>query len=116
MDKLGVHVFEVGENKKLFEAGVVAHIAVLAEIGVPPFAGGLAEEGDIEEVGLFGVCESGLFCGNFLRDEMRLDRVGVDAVVDLGQHAVEVPGKGKAAIFVLFETLEFLDEVKLEFH
>ncbi len=33
----------------------------------------------------------------------------------LGEGAVEVPGEGEAAVFVLLEALEFLYEVQLEF-
>jgi hypothetical protein len=43
-----------------------------------------------------------------------LDGVGVDAVVELGKGAVEVPGQREAAVLVLLETLEFLDEVELK--
>lgn len=42
--------------------------------------------------------------------------VGMDAVVELGEGAVEVPSERESAIFVLFETLELLDEVELEFN
>lgn len=45
---------------------------------------------------------------------MFTDGVGVDAVVELGEGAVEVPGEGEAAVFVVLETLEFLDEVELK--
>jgi hypothetical protein len=40
----------------------------------------------------------------------------VQAIIDLGEGAIEVPGEGKAAVFVLLEPLEFLDEVKLKFN
>jgi len=46
---------------------------------------------------------------------VRLDGVGVDAIVELGQGAVEVPREGEAAVLILLEPLEFLDEVELEF-
>ncbi len=115
MDELGVHVFEVGEDEKLLETGVVAHVAVLTGVGVAPLVGGLSEEGDVEDVGFVGVGEGGLLRGDFGRDEMGLDGVGVEVVIDLGEGAVEVPGEREAAVFVLLEALEFLDEVELEF-
>jgi hypothetical protein len=99
----------------LFQRGVVAHVAVLAGIGVAPFAGGLAEEGDVEKVCFVGVGDGGLFRRDFRRDEVRLDGVGVETVMNLGEGAVEVPGEGEAAVFILLEALEFLDEVELEF-
>ncbi len=45
---------------------------------------------------------------------MGLDGVGVDAVVELGEGAVEVRGEREATTFVLFEPLKFLDEVEFE--
>ena len=115
VNELGVHVLEVREDEKLFQRGVVAHVAVLAGIGVAPFAGGLAEEGDVEKVCFVGVGDGGLFRRDFRRDEVRLDGVGVETVMNLGEGAVEVPGEGEAAVFILLEALEFLDEVELEF-
>lgn len=40
----------------------------------------------------------------------------MDAVVDLGQRPLEVPIELKAVVFLVFETLEFLDKVELEFN
>ena len=45
---------------------------------------------------------------------MGFHRVGMNAVIELGQGAVEVPGEGKAAVFVVLEPLKFLDEVEPE--
>jgi len=39
----------------------------------------------------------------------------VDAVVDLGEGALEVPIELQAVVFLILEALEFLDEVELEF-
>ena len=50
------------------------------------------------------------------RDEVGFDRIGVDAVVELGEGAVEVPSEGESAVFIVLEALEFLDEVELEFN
>jgi hypothetical protein len=38
----------------------------------------------------------------------------VDAIIQFGKGAVEIPGKRQAAVFVILETLKFLDEVKFE--
>lgn len=109
VDELCVHVLEVGENKELFEAGVIAHVAVLAGVGSAPLAGGPAEEGDIEKIGFAGVSERGLLRGDFLRNKMSLDGVGVEAVVDLGQSAVEVPGERKVTVFLVLQPLKLFD-------
>ena len=47
---------------------------------------------------------------------MGLDGIGVDAVVELGEREIQVPCEGEAAVFVLLEALEFLDEVEFEIH
>jgi hypothetical protein len=39
----------------------------------------------------------------------------VDAIVELGEGAIEIPCKRKATVFVILETLEFFDEIELEF-
>jgi len=103
MDKLGVHILYVREDEELFQRGVVA-----------PLAGGLAEEGDVEQIGLVCVGDGGLFGGNLDGDQVSLDSIGVDTVVDLGKGAVEIPGKGETAVFVFLKALEFFDEVDFE--
>ena len=77
---------------------------------------GLAEQGDVEQVGLAGIGEGRLRGRDFGRNEVSLHRIGVNAVIQLGQRAIEVPGEGKAATFVVLEPLEFLDEVEFELH
>ena len=116
MDELGVHILEIGEDEELLEGGVVAYVAILIRTCIAPFTGGLAEKGDIEHVGFVGVGDGGLFRGDLVRDETEPNSIGVDAVVDLGEGAVEVPGEGEAAVFVLLEALELLDQVELEFN
>jgi hypothetical protein len=61
-------------------------------IGFAPFTGSLTKESHVEEVGLFGIGESSLLRSDFLRDQVGLDCVSVDAVVDLGERAVKIPG------------------------
>ena len=87
-DEDGVEAFEVGEDDELLQRGVVADIAFGIGVGVAPLFRGLAEEGDVEEVGLAGVGEAGLGLGDRGWDEGFFDRVGVDAVIDLGEGAV----------------------------
>ena len=99
----------------MLNAGVIADIALARGIGITPLLGGLAEQGDIEDVGLIGVGEICLIPGNGGRDDVRLNGVGMDAVVQLGQRAVEVPAQRRAAVFVFFKTLKFLDKVEFEF-
>jgi len=49
------------------------------------------EQGDIEQVRFVGIDGRGLCLGDLRREQGFLNRVGVDAVVDLGEGALEVP-------------------------
>jgi len=78
-------------------------------IGIAPLFGGLAEEGDVEQVRLAGIDGGGLGFGDGGRDEGVLDGIGVDAVVDLGEGALKIPIELEPVIFLVLEALEFLD-------
>ncbi|UCZ57647.1 hypothetical protein LGV61_05050 [Desulfurispirillum indicum] len=115
MDKLGIHVLQVCEDEKLFQCRVVAHVAILIGVSFAPFAGGLAEEGDVEQVGLAGVGEGGLLRSDLCWNQVGLYSVGVQAVIDLGEGAIQVLSEGETTVFVFLEPLELLDEVEFEF-
>ena len=42
---------------------------------------------------------------------MILDRIGMDAVIQLGNLSVEIPVKGQTAILISFQPLIVLDDV-----
>ncbi len=113
-DEDGIEAFEVGEDDELLQRGVVADVAVGVGVGVAPLLRGLAEEGDVEQVGFVGIDERCLSLGDGRRDEGFFDGVGVDAVVDLGERALEVPPELETVALVVLETLKFLDEVEFE--
>jgi hypothetical protein len=67
----------------------------------------------------FALCQLGkrrfarlLTMGRFLRDCVHI--ASPAAAIQLGEGAVEIPREGEAAVFVVLEALEFLDEVELE--
>ena len=98
----------------MLQRGVVADVPFGSGIGIAPLFGGLAEEGDVEQVRLAGIDDGGLCLGDGRRDEGVLDGVRVDAVVDFGEGALEIPIELQPVVFFILETLEFLDEVELE--
>jgi len=114
-DEDGVETFEIGENNQLLQWGVVADVALGVGVGVAPLFGGLAEEGDVEQVGLAGIDGGGLCLCHRWRDERLFDGGGVDAVVDLGERALEIPIELEAAVFVVLEAAEFFDQINFEF-
>ena len=113
-DQHGVEAFEIGQDDELLQRGVVTEIALGVGVGVAPLPGGLAKEGHVQQVSLVGIDETGLGLGDGRRNECFLDGIGMDAVVDLGQGALEVPAKLEAGVFFFFEPLELLDEIELE--
>ena len=58
---------------------------------------------------------AGLDLGDAGRDEPFLDRVGVDAVVDLGEGALEVPFELEAVAFLVLEATELFHQINFEF-
>jgi len=112
----GVEAFEVRKHDQLLKRGMIADVALGIGMGITPLLGGAAEEGDIQQVGLAGIDDGGLRLGDGGRNERFLDRIGVDAVVDLGQVAANVPAQLLGLGFFEAQPLKFFDEVELELH
>ena len=114
VNELGVHAFHIGEDEQLLDAGVIADVAFQLGVGITPLPRGLPKQRDVEQI-RFGRLGDGRLRGRDLgRNQVRLHRVGVDAIIQLRQRAVEVPREREPAILVILEPLKFLDEVKLE--
>jgi hypothetical protein len=69
----------------------------------------LTEESHVQKICFVSVGDGSLFRGDESGNEVCLDGVGVDAVVKPGNSAIEVPREGETAVFIVLETLEFLD-------
>ena len=80
-------------------------------ISVAPLFGGLAKQGDVKKIGLAGVSTSSLRSANDSRNEVGLNRLGMNPIVEFGERAVKIPRKGKPSVLVFLEALELLDEV-----
>ena len=113
-DEDGVQAFEIGEDDQLLQRGVVANVALSIGMSITPLFGGLAEQGDIQQIGLAGIDGACLSLGDGGWDERLLDGIGVDAVVDLGEGALEVPIELETVILVILEALELDNQVELE--
>ena len=68
-DGHGVQAFEVGEDDELLQRGMGAEVSLGTGIGVALLFGGLAEEGDVEQIRLAGIDGDGLRLGDGRRDE-----------------------------------------------
>jgi len=109
MDELSIEALKISENDELFDGGVVSDIPRLILGFTAPLHCSLAKERLIENIGLGCVGELRFFWIDLFRDEICFDRVRVNAIVDFGQGAIEIPLKRKATILVLFESLELFD-------
>lgn len=114
-DEHGIEAFEIGEDDKLLKRRVIADISIGVGMGIAPLLRGPAEEGDVEQVGFVRIDELRLSFGDRGWEKRLLDGVGVDAVINFGQGALEVPAEFEPVVFVVLEPLEFGDEVELEF-
>jgi len=56
LDVLGVHGFQVGNDDELRDGGTVTDIPLGVGMLLPPLFCRHAEEGDVDDVGLAGVC------------------------------------------------------------
>ena len=101
-------------NRKIEDcAGLLVNVMTILRIRRTPLGCCLAKERHVKNIGLVGVDESRLGFAQRWRNEVRLNCVRVDAVVDLGEIAADVPADGLT--LGLLEPLELFDEVKLEF-
>jgi hypothetical protein len=116
LDEFCVQALYVREHEKLLDGSAIAHIALESGICLAPLLGSLAKQGDIEKIGFAGISTRGLRSANHSRDQVCLNRVGMDPVVEFGKCTVEIPRKGKASVLIFLEALEFLYEVELEFY
>lgn len=114
VDKLGVHAFDICKDEELQDAGVGAHVALEFGIRLAPLPGGLAKKRDIEQVGLVRIGDSRLSVSDLGGNQMLPHRRRVDAVVELGERAIEIPSEGKALALVVFQTLKLLDQIELK--
>ena len=108
-----VQSFEVRKAYQLRYVGFVADIAGAAGVLLTPLLGGFAEQRHVQQVGLAGVYQTGLLRGQRGRNQVRLDGIGVDAVVDLGEITADVPAQ--LFPFLVFKALKLFDEVNFEF-
>jgi len=100
VNEFGVHALDIGEHQQLLDGGVLAHVAIQLGVEVAPLLGRLAKQGDVEQVGFTGVGDGSLCRSDCGWNQVRLDGVGVNAVVEFGKGAVQVLGQRQAKVFV----------------
>lgn len=112
LDQFGVEALQVRQTHQLRPVGLIADVAFLAVVLIAPLLRGDAEQRDVEHIRLVRVGMARLLRAHFLGDQVGLDRVGMDAIVDLGEVPPHVPVKVLSLVFL--KPLELLDEVQLE--
>ena len=109
-----IEILHIRNADQLVDIGVIALIALQVGMLSLPLLVRLPEEGDIQHIRLIRVNNVHLRPRDRRRDEMLLDRIGVNAVVDFRQLTLCRPSKH----FLLFglQPLELFDEIKLKFN
>lgn len=92
-----IHVFYGCEHQQLFKRGIFTNVALEIWIGVAPLLGGLDEECYIEQSCLGGIRDNCLCSSDCGGDEVGSYGIRVDAVIELGKCADQVPGLGETA-------------------
>ena len=113
-DENGIEALEICEDDKLLKRRMVADVAFGIGMGIAPLLRGLAKEGDIEQVSFVGIDERCLSLRECRRQERLLDRVRMDAVVDLCEGALEVPIELQAVVLIILEAAKFFDQIDFE--
>ena len=110
-DEFCIQTLNVRQHQKLLDGSAIPHIAFESGTGVAPLFGSLAKQSDVEKISFAGVGTSRLRSAHHSGDEVRLNRLGMDPVVEFGQRPVEIPRDGKTPVLVFLETLEVLNQV-----
>src|SRR5579859_1865392 len=113
LDEERVQVFQIGETDKLGDVGVVTDVAFVAGVGIAPRLCGDAEKGHVENIGLGGVDQIDLAGSKSWGDQILFDGIGMDAVVDFGEVATDVPAE--LLTLDILQALELFDQIKLKF-
>jgi hypothetical protein len=113
-NKMRVEVLKVREADQLRDIGVIPDIPFFVRVVVAPFFCREPEESHVEKIGFGCVHPVDLGLLELFRDQVLFDRVRVNPVVDLCKVTPDIPTQLFA--FLIFESLEFLDEVEFEFH
>ena len=58
-------------------------------MGIPPLLGRHAEQGHVQDISLVGIDQGNLPSGQFRRDQIFLDGIRMNAIVDLGEVALD---------------------------
>ena len=89
VNEFSVHRLYIGENEELLDGRIVTDIAFKFWVFLTPFFGGATEQGDVEQVGFIGVGCGGLRFGDFGRNQMGFDRIGMDTVIDFTEATLD---------------------------
>lgn len=84
---------QVGQAHKLRNVGVVTDVTLKIWIGIAPLFCRHPEQCHIQHIGFVGIDQGNLTGGQLRRDQILLDGVRMNAIIDLGKVALDVPTK-----------------------
>ena len=93
VDEHRVQVLQIGQAHELRNVGIVADVAFELRMGIAPLFGRHPEQCHIQNIGFVGIDQRNLPSRQFRRDQVFLDGICVNAVIDLGKVALDVPNR-----------------------
>ncbi len=113
-DEVRIEILQIRKTHQLRDIGIIPDIPLFVRVAVPPFFCRGPEERHVEEI-CFGCIHPVDLCRVELsRDQVLFDCIRVDPVIDLREVPPDIPAEFPVLIFL--ESLEFFDEIELEFY
>ena len=113
-DEDGVVALHIGEYEQLLYGSMVANVTFLVRVGLSPLTGCTSEKCHIEEVCFIGIDVVLLLGGELGEHKVLFDGIGMDAIVEFGDFAIEVPRERQAGIFIKLEPAIVLHHIEFE--
>ena len=113
VDEHRIQVLQIGQAHKLRNVGIVADVAFKIRVGIAPLFGRHTKQRHIQDIGFIGIDQGNLPGRQFRWDQILLDGIRVNAIIDLGKVALDIPAKLLQLLGL--EPLKLFDEVDFEF-
>ena len=91
VDENSIQVLQIGQAHELRNVGIVADVAFELRMGIAPLFGRHTKQRHIQYIGFVGIEQRNLPRRQPRRNKIFLDGICVNAVIDLGKVALDVP-------------------------
>ena len=93
VDEYCIQVFQIRQAHELRNVGIVTDVAFDIRMGIAPLFGRHTKQRHIQNIDFVGIDQGNLPCRQLRWNQIFLDSVRVDAIIDLGKVALDVPSQ-----------------------